>query len=70
MTDNIALLGQDNRSRHGDMLMHWAIDDAIAHLKAGSPDLAYDRLLDSVLGEQARIAGIRVEAKVVTETPA
>lgn len=64
MTDNITLL-HDNRSRHGDQLMWWAISDAIDSLKAGDQEAAYQRLLDSVLGEQARVAGIRVEAEVL-----
>ncbi len=60
MTDNIALIGAST-SRRADELMWWAIDDAIAHLKRGDREQALQRMVGSVFGEQARVAGIRVE---------
>lgn len=45
---------------HVDQLRRWAVTDALAYIKLGSPELAYDRMCESVLGEQARVSGIRV----------
>ena len=61
MTDNIALLTSDLPNDHATQVMHWAIADSMDYLKAGMYDRARRRITDSVLGEQARCAGIRVE---------
>ena len=48
------------RWRRATELRRWAVTDAVGYIVLGSRELAYDRLLESVLGEQAHLAGIRV----------
>ena len=48
------------RDKHGEQLRRWAVSDAIRHLLYGDRIAAQQRITDSVLGEQARMAGIRV----------
>lgn len=48
------------RDEHAAQLRRWAVTDAVSYLVLGAPNQAYDRLVESVLGEQARLAGIRV----------
>ncbi len=61
--DNTALLATSLAGKHADQLRRWAITDAVRALMADDPQRAYERVLHSVLGEQARTAGIRVEVQ-------
>lgn len=58
--DNFSLAASARRRVHGDQLRHWAVDDAVEYIVNDEPDRALRRLVDSVFGEQARVAGIRV----------
>lgn len=50
-----------DREHHLMMLRRWAISDALAALENGDYAAALNRMTKSVLGEQARVAGIRTE---------
>lgn len=58
--DNTALAAHERVETFGDQLRRWAVTDAVRWLDLGEPDEALRRLTGSVLGEQARAAGIRV----------
>ncbi len=60
MTDNIALLNASLVDQRLYQLRNEAVRKAVADIKAGCPSDALARMTASVLGEQARVAGIRV----------
>lgn len=53
-----------DRVHHEAMLRRWAVTDAVALLIKGDYDAALNRMVSSVLGEQARVAGIRAEVRL------
>lgn len=50
-----------HREEHLAQLRRWAVTDAVSRLRAGAYHDALHRITDSVLGEQARLAGIYVD---------
>lgn len=66
MTDNVSLLAADAQQRSLNTLLRWAVTDTVQHLVHDDPQRAYTRILGSVLGEQARVAGIRTHPEEAT----
>ena len=58
--ENSALVAS-NRERYADELRRWCVSDTLSLLVQGLPYDATLRITLSVLGEQARAAGIRVD---------
>ncbi len=62
-SDNMDLAARERQQVHASQLRRWAITDAVRHLdEDNDPQRAFERILHSVLGEQARAAGIHVES--------
>lgn len=65
-TDNTSLATAAQTQDYGGQLLRWAVTDTTRYLENGRFRDGLRRLTESVLNEQARIAGIRpAEVKIV-----